>query len=291
VGGSTGGSGGTSDAGGSVGGSGSGVCDGLWQCQNVSAGAQLVLVPTGDTCPSRWSPHAPLYTDDDPSCEPCTCAASTGECNSMDVMRYSDSGCGTLKDSQDSLADNTCVDVHELYDSDQAHSYFATVNPENEACAPSAGASEALLVAQLCDLASAPPVACPGEAECIPVVDSSAGQVCELLVGDVACPSGKPAKRLIYGAVTDFRTCQCACGAVNGGHCTGASIWLADPADCGGSSWHVTPAGSCRDTSDYLGHDGYIARTGSYASGDCAPSVVTSGSVTFDQPHSLCCVD
>jgi hypothetical protein len=85
-------------------------------------GATMVMLPTGDSCPGGWTEEATLYSGVDPGCATCTCSPSAGQCNQATITRYMNSDCSSPKDQYTDIPDNTCVDVEETQDPNQAHS-------------------------------------------------------------------------------------------------------------------------------------------------------------------------
>ncbi|MBW2524953.1 MAG: hypothetical protein JRI23_12285, partial [Deltaproteobacteria bacterium] len=285
----TGGAGGT---GGATGGAGGGIsCGDGWECLPASPEAKLMLLPTGATCPSDWSQEVQLYDDTDPTCQPCTCGASTGSCNDADVERFFSTSCSSasLKDDQSGVPDETCVNVFEGDPIDQAIGYRVTVVPESESCAPSTGTPEQIVQVLSCGSSEFAPGGCSGDALCVPIVNSGQGKLCELYDGDVSCSDPYPMKSILYGAAADNRDCQCSCSNVSGSGCTGAGVALNAFSGCTGTVYTTVPAGSCVDVSSYQNHDGYEVDTGTYSPGTCGAQPSFTGSVTFSTPQTLCC--
>jgi len=289
VGGSTGGTGGTAGTGGSVGGGGG--CGDGWECRPSPPGGTLVLLPADDACPTGWESQEDLYNQLSVGCEACTCAAPTGTCSALLVSRYWQTGCFSLKDTQSDVSDGACIDVYEDVGSNQAYSYRIEVQPGGEACAPSTAAPEPLTRVLTCAVIGDAPSGCSGDAQCVLSGSGSKGRVCELYPGDVDCSSGRPDKRLLYGSVTDSRSCDCLCGAASGSFCAAAGVTLNSSQSCNGGELAFVPEGSCQDVGAHTSHNGYELDGGTYIPGACSPTDVTGGTVTFDEPHTLCCVE
>ena len=84
-------------------------------------------------------------------------------------------------------------------------------------------------------------------------------------------------------------TCQCMCGVVSGSSCSGAGVQLNEDTDCQGVIMNFVAAGDCRGVSAYLTHDGYEVDAGTYVAGSCTPQSLSTGTVSFEQPVTLCC--
>lgn len=132
---------------------------------------------------------------------------------------------------------------------------------------------------------------CPPSNACLPQVPTNSTE-CVHRDGDFAgdCPAPFLTRLLLY-TEEPSRSCvngDCACGAAQGGSCTGSVTAFDDPA-CGSGSHALTSSGECEPISP-LGSPIQAARyTGGTASGSSCDPAPTTSPLDFGEVKTLCC--
>ncbi len=243
----------------------------------------------GSDCPWGWQQPLELYTGQQPGCPPCGCEPAQGGGCELVVTRYSDPACTFYKDGPTGSTSGTCVNVDES-SSSQAQGYALgppTANPGS--CAASPITVEPLMPPwTVCELDSPAAGPCGSGQSCVPRV-AGQSEVCVLIDGyNVSCPSGYPAKLVLYGSADDQRACGCECGVEVGASCSNGSIALYNTNACGQLMATMAAPSSCFNAATETMHDSYLVQ-GTVVHGTCPPIDVSTGEVGYGFAMTLCC--
>jgi hypothetical protein len=279
--------GGAADATSDTQGGDTGDCN-IAACATVPSGFTVVGLSMS-TCPGGWT-STDVVSAPTAGAGACTCACNvTGQpdCTTGTLNRYlDDDTTPTCNETATQLmATGGCQNVNGDIQFDHAHYQVDPPAATGGTCEYDAQ-TDPTKVTSTAGHMCAPPSSCPG-AIC------GSGNVCVSQSGDVACPSGFPAKTLVgTSATANCGACGTAsCGVT--GTCTGTlAFYLYTDTTCSGTPVDFTANGSCvadpaTDPTDYYQ---YFQYTGTVASATCAgPVPVSTGTATLTDPTTVCC--
>lgn len=144
---------------------------------------------------------------------------------------------------------------------------------------------------ELCAVAEA--VSCGDAGQCAPALPSGA-ELCIFAEGDLACPEGWTDHRVLeFTDIDDPRGCgTCKC-LPHEGTCSGHTVYLFGPNDCGGSPvGGASPGSGCEELGSQGSGSARLSGVGVPSPADCSGNAdpdppVNSASAT--DPYTVCC--
>ena len=226
------------------------------------------------------------------TCSACTCGAESGESCGATLSFYDSPSCttpcasGALGTTCSPIGPGTCA-------ADAGTYVTATATPVGGMCTPSTQVPTVPPTswtsnAEVCASSSVPP-SCGTAGVCLPGAASNL-RYCVYQSGDVPCPSGSAytTPQLVYGGVSDDRSCTaCTCGAP-GGQCSGGTYTEGKGCPLGANVPLPTP---CTSTFMLLSAiPAAVVTPPTLQPGSCARNGGTpTGSATESSPITVCC--
>jgi hypothetical protein len=244
--------------------------------------AGLTAVLDGGTSPGAPSP-----------CTPCTCAKPIGSCATATVETHAGAACAGNCGIRTIGA--TCGAVPYCAPGSSA---TATGNVDSGTCAPDGGVlapASWANSASACAFSTPLETTCPPGKSCAPQSEGARdARTCILHAGDVACPPGPYAARVVYDAkIVDTRSCStCGCDPPNG-MCTSGTVSMYVDTTCGTATKDVPTSGACTSFGNPTPNgSAKITAQPQLIDGGCSPrgGQLADGGLTGTDPTTLCCL-